>query len=288
LGASGRKPGEVGFGCRERGRRIRRRVSAGGDQARPRLGDKPRRQLAKDLGISDVTLRNWIKQEKAERGGRPGGLSRDEREELNRLRDENAKLRMEREILAKAAAFFAKESDGHPYPCPDRVPPEQPGPAAACDRGEKPRPRHPQRHLDEDFGRAALQIVDGLSDEPRRCYEAKRADDYQESAEDELPSAHQRSARASSDPAGWPCRAQSSRRRHPRNLDRSRHDQPEHTGTPLRGSGAASGIASHATVARLALRVKPLPCHQWGTMAGVAAHHTGDRRRDGVVCASTR
>jgi transposase len=77
-----------------------------------RLGDKPQRQLAKDLGISDVTLRNWIKQEKAQRGERPGGLSQDEREELNRLRDENAKLRMEGEILAKAAAFFAKESDG--------------------------------------------------------------------------------------------------------------------------------------------------------------------------------
>jgi transposase len=46
-------------------------------------------------------LRNWIKQEKAERGERPGGLSRDEREELGRLRDENARLRMEREILAK-------------------------------------------------------------------------------------------------------------------------------------------------------------------------------------------
>ena len=76
------------------------------------LGDKPQRQLASDLGISDVTLRNWIKQEKAERGERPGGLSGDEREELQRLRDENAKLRMEREILAKAAVFFAKESDG--------------------------------------------------------------------------------------------------------------------------------------------------------------------------------
>ena len=76
------------------------------------LGDKPQRQLAKDLGISDVTLRNWINLEKAERGERPGGLRGDEREELQRLRDENAKLRMEREILAKAAVFFAKESDG--------------------------------------------------------------------------------------------------------------------------------------------------------------------------------
>jgi transposase len=76
------------------------------------LGDKPRRRLAKDLGISDVTLRNWLKQEKAERGERAGGLSTDEREELQQLRDENAKLRMEREILSKAAVFFAKESDG--------------------------------------------------------------------------------------------------------------------------------------------------------------------------------
>ena len=42
----------------------------------------------------------------------PGGLSSDEREELQRLWDENAKLRMEREILRKAAVFFAKEDDG--------------------------------------------------------------------------------------------------------------------------------------------------------------------------------
>ena len=76
------------------------------------LGDKPQRKLAKNLGISDVTLRNWLKQEKAERGERPAGLSGEEREELARLRDENARLRMEREILSKAAVFFAKESDG--------------------------------------------------------------------------------------------------------------------------------------------------------------------------------
>ena len=73
------------------------------------LGDKPQRKLAKDLGISDVTLRNWLKQEKAERGERPGGPSYDEREELQRLRDENAKLRMEREILSNAAVDGARE-----------------------------------------------------------------------------------------------------------------------------------------------------------------------------------
>lgn len=76
------------------------------------LGDQPQRKLAKSLGISDVTLRHWLKEEKAERGERPGGLSSDEREELARLRDENAKLRMEREILRKAAVFFAREDDG--------------------------------------------------------------------------------------------------------------------------------------------------------------------------------
>jgi len=53
-----------------------------------------------------------VQEEKAARGERPGGLSRDEREELGRLRDENAKLRMEREILRKAAVFVAREDDG--------------------------------------------------------------------------------------------------------------------------------------------------------------------------------
>ena len=76
------------------------------------LGDKPQRRLAKDLGISDVTLRHWLTEEKAARGERPGDLSGDEREELGRLRDENATLRMEREILRKAAVFFAREDDG--------------------------------------------------------------------------------------------------------------------------------------------------------------------------------
>jgi transposase len=77
-----------------------------------RLGDKPQGKLAKDLGISDVTLRNWLKEENASRGERQGGLSSDEREELQRLRDGNATLRMEREIFRKAAVFFAREDDG--------------------------------------------------------------------------------------------------------------------------------------------------------------------------------
>ena len=51
-------------------------------------------------------------EENASRGERPGGLSGEEREELQRLRDENATLRMEREILRKAAVFFARQDDG--------------------------------------------------------------------------------------------------------------------------------------------------------------------------------
>jgi transposase len=75
------------------------------------LTGKSIRQAAKDLGISEVSLRNWVKRADAAAGRRPGGLSSDEREELQRLRRENQTLRMEREILKKAAAFFAKETD---------------------------------------------------------------------------------------------------------------------------------------------------------------------------------
>ena len=76
-----------------------------------RLTGKSIRQAAKDLGISEVSLRNWVKQAAADAGERRGGLSSDEREELARLRRENQTLRMEREILKKAAAFFARETD---------------------------------------------------------------------------------------------------------------------------------------------------------------------------------
>ena len=68
-------------------------------------------ELAKDLGVSGQTLRNWVHQADVDAGhGRPGELTTTEQQELRRLRRENQVLRQEREILKKAAAFFAKET----------------------------------------------------------------------------------------------------------------------------------------------------------------------------------
>jgi len=72
---------------------------------------KPVRAAARELGISAETLRNWVTQDRIDRGqGAPGELTTAEREELRRLRREVSELRLEREILKKAAAFFAKET----------------------------------------------------------------------------------------------------------------------------------------------------------------------------------
>ena len=65
-------------------------------------------QIAKDLGVSGTSLRNWVKQSQIDQGERQG-LTTEERQELRKLRKENKVLRQEREILRKAAAFFARE-----------------------------------------------------------------------------------------------------------------------------------------------------------------------------------
>ena len=73
-----------------------------------RSSDRPRCQVAESLGISDGSLAAWVKEIDA--SDEPGALDADERAELARLRKENAELRMDREILRKAAAYFAKET----------------------------------------------------------------------------------------------------------------------------------------------------------------------------------
>lgn len=65
--------------------------------------------LARDLKISESCLRNWLAADDVESGERPG-VTKAEREELVRLRRENRVLRMERDLLSRAAAFFAQEN----------------------------------------------------------------------------------------------------------------------------------------------------------------------------------
>ena len=69
-------------------------------------------QVARDLDLTETALRHWVKQADVDEGQGPeGALTSDEKEELRRLRRENRTLKMERDFLKKAAAFFAKEQD---------------------------------------------------------------------------------------------------------------------------------------------------------------------------------
>ena len=74
-----------------------------------RLREKPVARIAEDLGISDSCLRNWMTQADVEEGRKEGVGSR-EREELVALRREARTLRLENEILKRAAAYFAREN----------------------------------------------------------------------------------------------------------------------------------------------------------------------------------
>jgi transposase len=67
-------------------------------------------ELSESLGVSQQTLRNWRRQDQVDRRERDDGVRTDERVELARLRRENLRLRQERDLLKRAAAFFATES----------------------------------------------------------------------------------------------------------------------------------------------------------------------------------
>jgi transposase len=71
-------------------------------------------ELAREFEPTEQTIHNWLRQADRDDGKRADGLSSAEREELRRLRKENRQLRMEREILSKAAAWFARETDALP------------------------------------------------------------------------------------------------------------------------------------------------------------------------------
>ena len=78
-----------------------------------RAGRSPK-ALAKEFEPSEQTIRNWVKQAELDTGQRTDGLTTEEQAELRQLRRENRQLKLEREILKKAAAWFARETGAVP------------------------------------------------------------------------------------------------------------------------------------------------------------------------------
>ena len=74
-----------------------------------RAGRSPK-ALAREFEPSEQTIRNWVKQADLDSGRRADGLTSEEQAELRQLRRENRQLKLEREILKKAAAWFARET----------------------------------------------------------------------------------------------------------------------------------------------------------------------------------
>lgn len=77
---------------------------------------RPIAHVAAEIGVGEQLLGRWVAQERAKQADPPKALDLDERAELARLRTENAELRMDREFLKKAAAFFATENQNRSRP----------------------------------------------------------------------------------------------------------------------------------------------------------------------------
>jgi len=75
-----------------------------------RESGKPIAQVARELGINDGTLSNWVAKDRQARDGGDGRLSQSERAELNQLRKENAELVMERDVLKRSVALWVKDA----------------------------------------------------------------------------------------------------------------------------------------------------------------------------------
>ena len=90
---------------------------------------KPVAQVARDLGVNEGTLGNWVNLDRRRRGDGNGALGEDERAELARLRRENAELAMERDVLKRSVALWA--------------PARWAGEPGGCHRGAEGTVRHP-------------------------------------------------------------------------------------------------------------------------------------------------
>lgn len=69
------------------------------------------KEVAESLGMTEQSLRNWVRQEQLDRHERDDGLTTAERDELRELRRKVRRLEQERDLLKRAAAFFARETD---------------------------------------------------------------------------------------------------------------------------------------------------------------------------------
>lgn len=77
-----------------------------------RESGRPRAEIARELGVTSESIRQWVKQADIDDGRRGDGLTTDEMKEITQLRRRVKVLEQERDILKKAAAFFAQETNG--------------------------------------------------------------------------------------------------------------------------------------------------------------------------------